>query len=253
MGGPVVDILMYHSVSQGAGPTTIAPEVFADQMAAIAEAGVPVITMDELLLAADGRGRLPDYSIALTFDDGLRDFSQNACPVLERHGFRAIVYLPTGAVGRFEDWPGAHSPALPLMSWGEIRRHCAEGHLFGGHSVSHADLNALEAETLEAELRVSREEIEDRLGVPVRHFAPPYGRADRRVRQAISRHYKTSVSTRLGSAGPGWDPFDLPRLEMFYFTDPGRWRAHLRGRGRAYLAARRLLRRAGQALRRPGR
>jgi hypothetical protein len=53
----------------------------------------------------------------------------------------------------------------------------------------------------------------------------------------------------LGVASPKDDIHDLPRLEMFYYTDIARWRAHLAGRGGAYLTARRSLRRIKQASR----
>ena len=65
MPGPVVDILMYHSVSNRGGATAIAPATFAAQMAAIAEAGVPVITLDDLLAAREGRGRLAARSVMI--------------------------------------------------------------------------------------------------------------------------------------------------------------------------------------------
>ena len=251
MRAPVVDILMYHSIAEAPGPTSIAPAHFAAQMAALAEAGVPVIGMNDLLRAHEGRLSLAPYSVVITFDDGFRDFALNAAPVLQEHGFGAMVYLPTDAVGRHESWPGAHRPPRQLMSWHEVRRLASAGFDFGSHTVSHADLPTLPDEALEAELRVSRAILEDRLGRPIRHFAPPYGRTDRRVQAAIGRHYRSSVTTRLGSAGPGNDPLALPRLEMFYFTDPARWRAHLQGRGRGYLAARRVLRGMRQSFRAP--
>lgn len=242
MAEPVVDILMYHSVSNRGGATSIAPGVFADQMAAIAEAGVPVISLDDLVAAREGRAALAPRSVIVTFDDGFQDFADLAWPVLAKLGFRAIVYLPTAFIGRAEGWRGIAEPPRALMGWGTIRALAQEGVAFGSHTVHHPNLNAMTDDEVEAELGRSRAEIEERIGHAVRHFAPPYGLADERVRRRIAAHYVTSVGTRLGEARPGGDLRDLPRLEMFYFTDPVRWRAHLAGRGATYLALRRTLR-----------
>ncbi len=251
MAGPVVDILMYHSVSERGGPTSVRPAVFAGQMAAIAGAGVPVITLDDLLAAREGRVPLAPHSLVVTFDDGFQDFADAAWPVMARHGFRATVYLPSGLIGRSEAWRGALVPPRPLMDWGTIRALAGEGVAFGSHTVSHPDLDALGEAALEAELTGSQREIEDRLGQPVRHFAPPYGIAGPAVRARIATRYGSSVGTRLGRATLAADPHELPRLEMFYFNDPGRWRAHLEGRGAAWLALRRGLRALRAGVRRP--
>ncbi len=251
MPAPMVDILMYHSIAEAPGATSIAPEIFAAQMQAIAETGVPVITLDDLLAARAGQRTLAPQSVIITFDDGFRDFSQNACPVLEKHGFSAIVYLPSGQVGRRERWAGAHEPPRELMSWHEIRRHANAGIQFGSHTVTHPDLTGLDEEVLAVELERSRDDIQENLGAPVRHFAPPYGLAGRREQTAIARLYKTSVGTRLGRASISGEIYDLPRLEMFYFSDIGRWRSHLTGRGGGYLRTRKLLRSVRQTLLNP--
>jgi peptidoglycan/xylan/chitin deacetylase (PgdA/CDA1 family) len=240
--GPVVDILMYHSISGQGGPTCIAPDIFAAQMRAIADAGVPVITLDDYCAAGIGGAALPDHAVILTFDDGFQDLADVAWPLMKDLGFRPIVYLPTNYIGGREGWRGIASAPRKLMEWDTIRRLQGEGVIFGSHTESHPDLDALADDAVEAELTRSRDRIAAELGEAPRHFAPPYGIANPSVRARIAQYYLSSVGTRLGSAAAGAERYDLPRLEMFYFTDPARWRAHLAGRGATYLAARRTLR-----------
>ncbi len=246
-----IDILMYHSIAEAPGPTSISPAIFAEQMRLLAASGLPVISPDRLLAVHEGRENLPPRSVIITFDDGFRDFLLDALPVLSKHGFEAIVYLPAAEMGLCENWEGAHSPPRQLMSWHEVCRCRQAGISFGSHSMSHPDLTTLSDAQLEAELARSREVIEQRLETPIRHFAAPYGRAGKRERAAIARHYETNVSTILGEATPRSDMFNLPRLEMFYYTDPARWERHLAGQGGAYLRSRRMLRSVRATFRAP--
>lgn len=251
MPGPVVDILMYHSISDRGGATAIAPATFAEQMRAIADSGVPVISLDDLVAWRDGRTEPAARSVIITFDDGFRDFGSTAWPVLDRFGFRPTVYLPTAHVGRAEGWYGIASPPRALMGWAEIRELARAGVQFGSHTVSHPNLDALPEDALTAELERSRAVIEDRLARPVHHFAPPYGIASERVRSRIGQLYRTSVGTRLAQTTGQSDLHDLPRLEMFYFGDIRRWRAHLAGRGGLYLRQRQAARWVKARLMRP--
>lgn len=211
------------------------------QMRVLSESTVPVLTLDDWVGRHDA-GQLPARSVVITFDDGFQDFADIAWPTMRKHGFRPIVYLPTDYVGRTEGWRGIASPPRGLMDWETIQSLAAEGVLFGSHTVSHAHLDSLSDTALSEELEVAQEEIEDRLGRPVLHFAPPYGLAGPAVRKRIAEYYRTSVVTRLANVGPVDDLHDLPRIEMFYFTDEARWRDHLAGRGRGYFRKRQLLR-----------
>ncbi|MEW2915900.1 polysaccharide deacetylase family protein [Ruegeria sp. ANG10] len=237
------DILMYHSISDALGPTSIAPEVFKAQMQALAASGLPVVTPDALANPPGPR------VVIISFDDGFEDFADTAWPILREHGFCPIVYLPSGLMGGMDHWAGGNIPPRPLMGWDKIEALAGEGVCFGAHSVSHPDLTTLDTLMLEEEVSGSGQDIAARLGQPVRHFAPPYGASNNSVLRQIAQHYDTSVGTRLGVAKAGDDIHDLPRLEMFYFTDITRWKAHLEGHGKTYLAARKTLRGVRAAIR----
>jgi peptidoglycan/xylan/chitin deacetylase (PgdA/CDA1 family) len=250
--GPAcVDILMYHSISDGAGPTCIAPAIFAAQMAAVAEAGASVITLDALADWCEKGTDLPEKPIVLTFDDGFCDFADAAFPVLAQYGWPAMVYLPSAHMGGPERWRGAAVPPRPLMSWETVRDLAARGITFGGHSCTHVDLMSVAGIQLEDEVRRCRELIAEQTGQSIRHFAPPYGRASAGELDVIRQYYRTSCGTRFGRTYMRSDPFDLPRLEMFYYTDLKRWRDHLAGRGSAYLRTRQTLRAVRDVISRP--
>ncbi|MCA8883682.1 MAG: polysaccharide deacetylase family protein [Rhodobacteraceae bacterium] len=241
-GTPIVDILMFHSISDAAGPTAIPVEIFKAQMRAIAESGLPVITMDALVDARRMGKPLPPRSIVITFDDGFQDFADTAFPVLQSHDFPVLVFLTTEYIGRQEGWDGANKPERDIMDWETVRDLASQGVAFGSHSVTHSDLTMLSDDTLGIEINVSKAEIEDQLQQPVYHFAPPYGLTNDHVTAAASGVYRTLATTRLGQVGPADHLHGLPRLEMFYFTNLTRWREHLAGTGTAYLRRRKMLR-----------
>ncbi|MEZ4379100.1 MAG: polysaccharide deacetylase family protein [Gemmatimonadales bacterium] len=239
-GGAGVSILMYHAIAEAPGPTSIPPVVFRAQMEALAASGRPVVPLEALLA---GFGAVPPGAVVITFDDGFVDFATEAWPVLRDLALPATVFLPTDKMGGREDWAGGHLVApRPLMSWDQVRATAAEGVAFGGHSMSHPDLTTLDAAALEAELVGCRDRIAAELGRVPETFAPPYGATNPTVRAACARHFRLSVGTRLGRAVGASDPHDLPRLEMHYFRDLGRWQAYLAGRAEGYLLVRQLMR-----------
>jgi peptidoglycan/xylan/chitin deacetylase (PgdA/CDA1 family) len=70
-------------------------EEFAWQMRWIARHMHPV-HMDAILQALEGRGRLPDRAVVVTFDDGHRDNFTHAFPILRETRVPATIFLSTG-------------------------------------------------------------------------------------------------------------------------------------------------------------
>jgi peptidoglycan/xylan/chitin deacetylase (PgdA/CDA1 family) len=234
-------VLTYHSISEAAGPTSIPPAVFATQMQVLADLGRRSLRLNEFIDWHQGSNGEEDDGVLITFDDAFHDFAQVAAPILQRHGFSALVFVPTRRLGSPEGWHGANDPARPLMDWSTVRALAEDGIEFGGHSRTHADLIKLPPRECEEEVAGCAEDLSAQIGKPVEAFAAPYGRVSPDVLAVIGRHYRIAFGTRLAEAERGQDRFEVPRIDMHYFRDGGHWAGLLEGR-RNYLRVRQALR-----------
>jgi peptidoglycan/xylan/chitin deacetylase (PgdA/CDA1 family) len=236
------DILMYHSISDGDGPISIGPSTFRDQMAILADCGRYGISLREYAAWRRGAVELRHNFVVLTFDDGYEDFACHAYEELAARNWTATVFIPAGKIGSVNDWEPGGARRLRLMDSRTVGQLARAGMEFGAHGITHRDLTALPAAAARDEIAGSRTTLEDCIGVPVTSFAPPYGRSNPWLRDEISRHYLCSAGTSLRRAGGDADLFDLPRIEMWYFRNPTRWRNFLQRGATPYFIARRLLR-----------
>lgn len=245
-----VPILMYHSISERSGPTAISPRLLAAQLDVLADHGFEVLPLSTVAAGLCGDAPLPPRALALTFDDGYEDFATHAHGRLETRGYPATVFLSTAKVGGVADWESSLPGAPRIMSWDTIRELAAAGVVFGSHGVSHRHLTGLSDTELGTELTDSKQAIEDHVAQPVDLFAMPYGSTSPTVRRQVKKLYSCAVGTRLQRARHYEDPFDVARLDMWYFRDLRRWSRFLDGRAEGWFAARRALRRCGKLMRR---
>jgi peptidoglycan/xylan/chitin deacetylase (PgdA/CDA1 family) len=223
-GGRTLRALMYHKVNDLPGnPVTVPTGLFEEQMAQLRELGYAVVGL-EAVLAHYLRGEpLPPGATLVTFDDGYRDNLENALPILERHGYPAVLFVPIGFVG--ESRPLPHEERLteegirnPTLDWGELRELDRAGVRVECHGISHRPVAELALDEAAREIAVSKLRLEEALGRPVQAFAYVKGsEADYRpvhlslVRQAGYELGFTSVS---GANGPGSDRFRLRRYNV---------------------------------------
>ncbi len=217
-------ILTWHSIDGSGSPISVTPEAFRRQVEWLASGRVRVLPLDEI---ASETGE--DDAVALTFDDGFRNFATDAAPVLLARGLPVTLFAVTDHVGRTNAWGGRPDPAvpeLPLLDWDELGRLAGQGVAIESHSRRHPRLPSLDEAALTDELGASADRIAVELGRRPRWLAYPFGAQNAAVRAAAGRHYAGAVTTEYRPLGPGVDRYATPRLDAWYFQAPGaldRW------------------------------
>jgi peptidoglycan/xylan/chitin deacetylase (PgdA/CDA1 family) len=208
--------LMYHSVSAIGGPLrdlAVPPKRLAEQLGALSAAGYRLVGLTEALdlLDAGNTGKL----VAVTFDDGYRNFLTEGLPALANAGAGATLYASVGHLGAGAGWLGRWSSDFGrLLDWAELAEVADAGVEIGNHSLIHHPLDVLPVDQLREEVVRSRDQLEQRLQRKIRGFAYPHGYHGRRVRDVVreaGHDNATEVGRRLHR--PGARRFAVPRLQ----------------------------------------
>ena len=157
----------------------------------------------------------------VTFDDAYRSVLL-VLPQLRALGVPVTVFACTGyadggrpllvpeLVGRAAGRP--HE--LETLGWDALADLADQGVVIGSHTVSHPHLPQLTDGELRRELRLSREELEERRARRCPLLAYPYGESDARVRAAAPAAGYTMAYSLDGMAG-ALDVFGLPRVDVY--------------------------------------
>jgi peptidoglycan/xylan/chitin deacetylase (PgdA/CDA1 family) len=237
-------ILTYHSISEGHSPLKVSPSLFTEQMEWI-KANARVVPLGEIVAALAGRRPLPERAVALTFDDGFRDFYSAAAPVLRRLRLPATVFLPSAYCGKSNCWPSqpAWVSKEALLDWKQAAELIQDGFKIGAHGINHSDLTTLPLEEAEQEIAGSKAQIEEHTACPVEFFSYPYGRWNPTLRTLVLGNFRGACATAAGLVEPDADPFVLPRADAHYVRHPASFRMLFTTKFAAYIAVRRFIRR----------
>jgi peptidoglycan/xylan/chitin deacetylase (PgdA/CDA1 family) len=147
--------------------------------------------------------RLRDEAKALPRHDTamLREMETLAEVLEARSGRRLADLFET------EDWTA-------IATWDEIRA-AGDDVSFGSHTVDHVRLSFVDAETMEDQLRRSKQTIEAETGRPCRYFCYPNGSFDGRAAETTRAcGYDAAVTTEEGTNRPGSDLMTLRRVDL---------------------------------------
>lgn len=211
-------ILTYHSIDDSGSPISVGRETFRAHVRWLASGAVKVLPLEQVVAGGD------DDAVAITFDDGFRNFALEAAAPLREAGLPATVFVVPEHVGGENDWGGQHVPgipALPLMNWDALGRLVGQGVTLGAHTRRHRDLTQVRGASLEDEVAGCVERMAAEIGVRPNSFAYPYGAVDATAATVVRDVFPIACTTELRALRADDDRILLPRLDMYYFREPG--------------------------------
>lgn len=181
-------ILMYHHIRDFNDPNdkiganlSVSPEKFAKQLNLIKSEGYTTITFNDL-----DTGKIPTKPIILTFDDGYKNFYQNAYPELKKREMVGTVFVIVNDIGKNE-----------YMNEKEIKEVSSNGIEIGSHTLSHPDLSKSPSNKAQEEISNSKKTLESLIGNDIISFCYPSGKfSEETVKSVKEAGYKYAVTTK---------------------------------------------------------
>lgn len=209
-----VAVLGYHDFTEGRSSNDMIMNIddFREQMEAVKDSGLPVISMREFLDWKAEKADIPPRCVMITIDDGWKATHTLALDVLRSCGFPFTVFL-------YKDYVGTGGRSLTHE---EIRELAAAGATIGSHSVSHKNMSRRAGRSEEEYDAWLREELEESYrfleenfadtGALEKVFAYPFGIYNDRVLElAEEAGYEAGFTVDRRKTNWEDDPLELGR------------------------------------------
>ena len=204
--GVQVPTLMYHAVSDdlwGISELFVSPSEMEKQLSYLKENGYETIFFSDL-------PNLADYEkpVLLTFDDGYDDNYTELLPLLQKYNVKATVFMIADAMGM------QHK-----MTEEQVREMADSGLVsIQSHGLTHADMDAMDEETLIRELGESQRILTRVTGRQPSVLCYPTGRYSDLTLEVAERYYNFGLKMVGGQYNTADDPFLVSRYYVSRYT-----------------------------------
>lgn len=153
-------------------------------------------------------------NVCLTFDDAFFDFYHLVFPLLRKYSVRALLAVPVKYILDATTVPvqdrlsvpheeshleGVYQSKAPYCTWIELKEMSESGFVsMASHTYSHSAIRSDGSVDLDRELVLSKQIMEEKLGVPVDTFVYPFGTYDKASYTTVKRTYEFAM--RIGNA-----------------------------------------------------
>ena len=145
--------------------------------------------------------------IIITFDDGHIGNYLYAYPLLLKYGLKAVFFVTIHFI-----------ETINMMNWQQLKEMCNSGMSIQSHCVNHEPLETLSEKCLLQELSVSKQIIEDKVGVEVNTLSLPHGSIHNKIREIANKvGYQFICTSKIDYCHPGFNNHDvafIPRIPI---------------------------------------
>lgn len=206
-----IPILMYHSVEPDGSERidesekfyNITPYSFREQIRYLKENGYRPVTLAGLL-QSEHDAELPCKPIMLTFDDGYISHYDTVLPILKEYGFSGAFFLVSSDIAKEY-----------RINWEQAIALKKSGMDIGSHGVNHEIIDKFPYPNLIIELKASKLELEENLGMNITAFSIPRGFYSTKISNvARGMGYKLVFTSFTGNISLYSNPYCLRRIVM---------------------------------------
>lgn len=177
-----VPILCYHNINPIMhNEFNIHPKKFEEQVKYFKDSGYTSILTKDI-------NTRPKRSVMFTFDDGKHSVYKYAFPILEKYGFKGIVFLIVNDIGNYL-----------FMNKTEIESLIKNGWEIGSHTINHPNLCRISKDNLVHQLEDSKKILEEIFYVNIQSIAYPYGAVNQTVINECKNYYKYAFTIIKGN------------------------------------------------------
>jgi len=178
--------------------TEITPAAFEAEMKQLKDAGITVISMQDLLAWKRGEKNIPPRCAVITFDDGWKSQYEVGWPIMKKFGYPFTMFIYTegvrgGSLGggeaiTWEQLADMRDNGVDIQAHTATHQDLREGHNImlaapGGKKTRTKLTGAQYEQWVHNEVVGCKQLLEQRLGIKVNCFAVPFGSYNEHVKE----------------------------------------------------------------------
>lgn len=167
------------------------------------------ISLKDLDLYLKGKKVINNPSFVITFDDGYKDILKTKT-YFKKLGIKPGLFVLSDSIhANFQEL----GTKRKFLTERNIKNLKNSGWEIGSHSATHSDLTTLDKQTLLDEIKISKKELEKKLGFKINYFAYPKGRYSLKVLKVVRESgFNLGLSMDDGVINKGINKLVIPRI-----------------------------------------